>query len=300
MAEMLPVPATSLDPQKPATMQASWSARLIGLLEEQPLLEAAQKKLTDWLQPLVDWSESTGLKDVLHGRQIGHSLHPIATDLPIGFWTSAMLLDLAGAKRSARLMTAMGCATAVVAVASGTADWTATHGRERRLGLLHGALNVTGLACQATALVSRRHYTRWNWIGSAITTATAYLGGELVYGRGVGVDHDAWTAGPADWTPTCRVTDIPDGLMKGVQVEGRRVLLHRQGAFVSAMENACTHMGGPLDEGRVDAEVVTCPWHGSRFRLTDGACMRGPATFPQLRLEARVRGGVVEVRGRAG
>ena len=300
MAEMLPVPATSLDPQKPATMQASWSARLIGLLEEQPLLEAAQKKLTDWLQPLVDWSESTGLKDVLHGRQIGHSLHPIATDLPIGFWTSAMLLDLAGAKRSARLMTAMGCATAVVAVASGTADWTATHGRERRLGLLHGALNVTGLACQATALVSRRHYTRWNWIGSAITTATAYLGGELVYGRGVGVDHDAWTAGPADWTPTCRVTDIPDGLMKGVQVEGRRVLLHRRGAFVSAMENACTHMGGPLDEGRVDAEVVTCPWHGSRFRLTDGACMRGPATFPQLRLEARVRGGVVEVRGRAG
>jgi len=300
MAEMLPVPATSLDPQKPATMQASWSARLIGLLEEQPLLEAAQKKLTDWLQPLVDWSESTGLKDVLHGRQIGHSLHPIATDLPIGFWTSAMLLDLAGAKRSARLMTAMGCATAVVAAASGTADWTATHGRERRLGLLHGALNVTGLACQATALVSRRHYTRWNWIGSAITTATAYLGGELVYGRGVGVDHDAWTAGPADWTPTCRVTDIPEGLMKGVQVEGRRVLLHRQGAFVSAMENACTHMGGPLDEGRVDAEVVTCPWHGSRFRLTDGACMRGPATFPQLRLEARVRGGVVEVRGRAG
>src|SRR5438477_11689149 len=111
MAEMLPVPATSLDPQKPATMQASWSVRLIGLLEEQPLLEAAQEKLTDWLQPLVDWSESTGLKDVLHGRQIGHSLHPIATDLPIGLWTSAMLLDIDGAMRSTRLMTAMGCET---------------------------------------------------------------------------------------------------------------------------------------------------------------------------------------------
>jgi len=300
MAELLPDPAAGLDPQKPATMQASWSARLIGLLEDQPLLEAAQAKVTDWLEPLVDWSESTGLKDVLHGRQIGHSLHPMVTDLPIGFWTSALMLDLVGAKRSARLMTAMGCATAVVAAASGTADWTATHGRERRLGLLHGALNLTGLACQATALVSRRHYTRWNWIGSAITTATAYLGGELVYGRGVGVDHDAWTAGPADWTPTCRVTDIPDGLMKGVEVEGRRVLLHRQGASVSAMENACTHMGGPLDEGRVDGGVVTCPWHGSRFRLADGACMHGPATFPQLRLEVRVRGGMVEVRGRAG
>src|SRR5437764_5643469 len=237
MAEMLPVPATSLDPQKPATMQASWSVRLIGLLEEQPLLEAAQEKLTDWLQPLVDWSESTGLKDVLHGRQIGHSLHPIATDLPIGFWTSAMLLDLVGAKKSA--------------------DWTATHGRERRLGLLHGVLNLAGLACQTAALLSRRHYTRWNWIRSAIMTGTAYLGGELVYGRSIRVNHDAWTAGPAEWTPTCRLTDIPVGLMKGVQVEGRRVLLHRNGVVVTAMENACSHMGGPLDDGKVSGGVVT-------------------------------------------
>jgi len=281
-------------------MVSSGPAQIIGLLEEQPLLETAQKKVTVWLQPLVDWSDSMGLKDLLHGRHIGHSLHPIATDLPIGFWTSATLLDLVGAKKSARLLTGVGCASAVVAALSGAADWTATHGRERRLGLLHGVLNLAGLACQTAALLSRRHYTRWNWIGSAITTGTAYLGGELVYGRGIGVNHDAWTAGPAEWTPTCRLTDIPDGLMKGVQVEGRSVLLHRNGVVVRAMENACSHMGGPLDDGKVSAGVVTCPWHGSQFRLSDGACLHGPATFHQLRLEARVSNGTVEVRGREG
>ena len=300
VADVVPDPRPPMDPSRPASMVASGNARVIGFLEEQSLLEDAQKKITEWLQPLVGWSESVGLKDLLHGRQIGHSLHPIATDLPIGFWTSAVLLDVVGAKRSARLLTGAGCASAVVAVASGTADWTATHGRERRLALLHGALNLAGLACQTAALLSRRHYTRWSWIGSALTTGTAYLGGELVYGRGIGVDHDAWTAGPAEWTPTCRLTEIPEGLMKGVQVEGRRVLLHRMGVAVAAMENACSHMGGPLDEGKANGGVVTCPWHGSRFRLSDGACVRGPATFPQLRLEARVRKGIVEVRGRAG
>src|SRR5438067_9850744 len=177
MPEIRPDLPTPMDPSSPGSMVSSGPAQIIGLLEEQPLLETAQKKVTVSLQPLVDWSDSIGLKDLLHGRHIGHSLHPIATDLPIGFWTSATLLDLVGAKKSA--------------------DWTATHGRERRLGLLHGVLNLAGLACQTAALLSRRHYTRWNWIGSAIMTGTAYLGGELVYGRGIGVNHDAWTAGPA-------------------------------------------------------------------------------------------------------
>ncbi len=114
------------------------------------------------------------------------------------------------------------------------------------------------------------------------------------------VDHDAWTAGPQTWTPTCLLTDIPDQGVKGVDVDGRRVLLHRDGTSVYAMENACSHLGGPLDEGKVTDGAVTCPWHGSRFRLKDGRCVRGPATFPQLRLEARVNAGTVEVRGRAG
>jgi nitrite reductase/ring-hydroxylating ferredoxin subunit len=168
------------------------------------------------------------------------------------------------------------------------------------LGLLHGLLNTTALLFQAASVPSRKHYRLLSFAGSAVATASAYLGGELVFGRGLMVDHDAWTAGPADWTPAAQLSELEDGGMKGVSVEGRTVLLHRRGSAVYAMEDACTHAGGPLHEGTVESGVVTCPWHGSRFRLTDGACVRGPATFPQLRLEARVRDGAVEVRGRSG
>src|SRR4051812_512825 len=111
---------SEMDPQRPATMNASPQVRIIGFLEEQPLLEKVQKQVTRMLQPLVDAADAIGLKDVLHGRQIGHALHPIATDLPIGFWMSAVLLDVVGAKKSARLLTGAGCASALVAVASGT------------------------------------------------------------------------------------------------------------------------------------------------------------------------------------
>jgi nitrite reductase/ring-hydroxylating ferredoxin subunit/uncharacterized membrane protein len=293
-------PDGRMDRDKPATMVASMQSRVIGFLEEQPVLETAQRKVTEFVQPAIDWLAKIGLKDVLHGRQIGHALHPIAVDLPIGFWTSALVLDLVGAKKSARLLTGVGCASALLAVASGTADWSVTDGRERRLGFLHGTLNIAGLACQALALLSPRHYRRWSWTGSTITTGAAYLGGELVFGRGIMVDHDAWTAGPSDWTRTCGMAQIPDGGVVGVQVEGRKVLLHRDGMQVHAMENACSHLGGPLDEGKVANGVVTCPWHSSQFLLTNGRCVRGPATFSQLRLEARVVEGVVEVRGRAG
>jgi nitrite reductase/ring-hydroxylating ferredoxin subunit len=293
-------PAVSMDPSKPSSLEASLRSRAFGLIEDQPFLERAQQKVTELLQPLVDWAQANGVKDVLHGRQIGHALHPIATDASIGFWTSALVLDFTGARKSARFLTGAGNLSALVTAASGTADWTATDGRERRLGFLHGALNVAGLACQTASLFSRRRYRFWSWAGFGISMAAAYIGGELVYGRGQMVNHDSWLAGPKDWTPACRLTELPDGLVKGVEVSGRRILLHRQRNAVSAMENACAHLGGPLDEGEIADGVVTCPWHGSRFRLSDGGLVRGPSNFPQLRLEARVRGGVVEVRGRVG
>ena len=286
--------------KRPATLQASWPARLIGPLEQMSWLETASEAVMGWLGPLLANPSAAPIKDFLHGRWLGHALHPVMVDLPIGFWTSAMLLDLFGARRSARLLTAAGCVSAAGAAATGVADWTATDGRERRLGMLHAVLNTAALALQLASLPSRRHYTLLSWTGSAIATGSAYLGGELVFGRGQMVDHDAWTAGPDGWTPACKLTQLPDGRAKGVKVEDRMVLISRSGEEVSAIEAACTHAGGPLAEGEIGDGTVTCPWHGSRFRLADGACLRGPATFPQLRLEARTREGLVEVRGRKG
>ena len=98
--------------------------------------------------------------------------------------------------------------------------------------------------------------------------------------------------------------DVPPGWVLKVAIvragAKREIALANSGGTVFALENACTHAGGPLYEGEVQDGVVTCPWHGSRFRLSDGAVCRAPATFPVPRLETRVRGGRVEVRGRQG
>lgn len=293
--------AAATDPQRPSTMQASRSARLLGPLEEMAWLDRLSDAIGGWLQPLLDRPGADRVKDALHGRWLGHALHPVLTDLPIGFWTAAFVLDLAGARFSSRLMNALGCASAVGTAATGVADWTVTDGRERRLGLLHGLLNGAALACQVAALGSgRRRYRTLSWTGYAISSAAAYLGGELVFGRGLMVDHDAWIAGPREWTDAMADSDLPEGSMRAAQVEGRTILLSRQGGRVSAMEDACAHAGGPLHEGTLEAGVVTCPWHGSRFRVADGSCVRGPSTFPQLRLEARARDGRIQVRGRQG
>jgi len=289
-----------MDVSRPSTLQASWPARLIGPLEEMAWLESASKALLSRLEPVLSSPAAAPYRDFLSGRWLGHALHPVLVDLPIGFWTSAMLLDIIGARRSARFLTAAGCVSAAGAAASGIADWSTTDGRERRLGMLHGILNTSALALQLASLPSRRHYTLLSWSGSALATASAYLGGELVFGRGQMVDHTAWASGPEAWTSACKADEVADGEAKGVKVGDRMLLVSRTGSAVSAMEATCTHAGGPLQDGKISDGVVTCPWHGSQFRLADGACLKGPATFPQLRLEARTRQGTIEVRGRKG
>lgn len=277
-------------------------ARLVGPLEEMPWLDRVGDRVTALLQPLLQAPRAAGVKDVLHGRWLGHALHPVLTDLPIGFWTSAFVLDVAGAGRAARLLNAFACVSVAGTAAAGVADWTATDGRERRLGLLHGLLNTAGLGLQLVALCSRhrRAYRAWSWTGFAVSSAAAYLGGELVFDRGVMVNHDAWVAGPAEWTAALPEAELPEGEMRPAQIGGRTILLSRENGVISAIEDSCTHAGGPLHEGGLVDGVVTCPWHGSRFRVADGTCMGGPATFRQLPLQTRVRKGRIEVRGRRG
>jgi nitrite reductase/ring-hydroxylating ferredoxin subunit len=137
-------------------------------------------------------------------------------------------------------------------------------------------------------------------LGLSVSTLAAYLGGELVFGRGWMVNHDAWVSGPEDWTPVGAEGELNEGFIRRADVEGRGILLYKESGRIYAIEETCTHAGGPLSEGEVHDGVVTCPWHGSRFRLMDGAVCRGPATFSQPRLQTRIKGGQVEVRGRQG
>jgi nitrite reductase/ring-hydroxylating ferredoxin subunit len=91
--------------------------------------------------------------------------------------------------------------------------------------------------------------------------------------------------------------ELEAGAMRAVDVDGTRVLVsHSEDGGVCSIANACTHVGGPLDEGERDGNVVICPWHGSRFDLCSGEVMRGPAREPQWRFDARLHEGRIEVR----
>jgi nitrite reductase/ring-hydroxylating ferredoxin subunit/uncharacterized membrane protein len=294
-----------METSQPWTMESSWNARVVGPLEEQPWLDQAADYVMELAKPLLEMPQAGKVMDFLHGRWLGHALHPVLTDAPIGLWAGSLLLDMVGAHKSAGVLSAAGSASGVGAAVTGLADWSDSVGRDRRLGILHGLLNVGGLSLQVLSLSARlrrrkRSALMLSAAGFTVSSAAAYLGGELVFDRGYMVNHDAWISGPEQWTPVCAADEVPQGQMKAAEVSGRTILLYREKGAVHAVEATCSHAGGPLQEGEVSDGVVTCPWHGSQFRLADGSVCRGPATFPVPRLETRVRSGQLEVRGRQG
>lgn len=287
-------------------LQESVPSKAVGYLEDMPWVEKTAGVVADALAPVASAAEGAGVMDVLHGRWLGHALHPVLSDLPIGLWTAAALFDVVEMDAPATLMSASGSAAAVATAVTGLADWTVTHGRDRRLGLLHGLINATALVVQLDSLYHRIRRPRGparglGMAGWLLALGAAYFGGELVFGRGLMVDHNAWANGPERWTAVLPEAKLVEGKPQKVQLDGGHpILLYREAGEVYAMEETCSHAGGPLAEGKVNRGVVTCPWHGSQFRLTDGSLRRGPATFPQLRLETRINSGQVEVRGRQG
>jgi nitrite reductase/ring-hydroxylating ferredoxin subunit len=275
--------------------------RVPALVERAAFLDRPARALTRAVERAVPPGR---VKDALSGTWLGHALHPVLTDLPIGFWTSAWVLDHVGGKRSApaaRTLVALGLLSAVPTAAAGASDWSDTTGGARRVGLAHAAANTVAFACYAVSYVERRRGRRargilWGWLGAGAATAGGGLGGHLVGGLGIGVDHTTFERRPADWTAAGAAADLRDGEAVAVRVDGIDVLVYTDGDRLLALADRCTHRGGPLHEGPVEGGCVVCPWHGSAFRLSDGGIERGPAFAPQPRYEARVRDGVVEVR----
>jgi nitrite reductase/ring-hydroxylating ferredoxin subunit/uncharacterized membrane protein len=258
-------------------------------------------------EPLAKLAEALGpgtAKDALSGTWLGHPLHPVLTDVPVGAWTCSMVLDLVGGESAAgasRTLVGVGVLAAVPTAVSGWSDWADTDGEDRRIGIAHAVGNVAAATLYALSWVARRRGHRGRGIllgllGGGVASATAYLGGHLVYGRGIGVDWTAFDRVPKRWTPVIDVDALHDGEPATVEVRGTEILLVRRGGEVLALANRCSHRGGPLAKGELDAQTVTCPWHGSRFLLATGDVVRGPATSPQPRYETRITEGKVELR----
>jgi nitrite reductase/ring-hydroxylating ferredoxin subunit/uncharacterized membrane protein len=243
-------------------------------------------------------------KDALSGTWLGHTLHPVLTDLPIGAWTSATALDLIGGEESedaARRLIGLGILASVPTALSGLADYSDTMGEERRVGFTHAVFNVAALTLFAASYGARLNGSSpmgkgLALVGMGTATAGAYLGAHLSLDMGVGVDHTAYESGPGDWTPTVSESELEEGKATKVEVDGVDIFLTRHGGRICALGDRCTHAGGPLNEGTIQGGTVQCPWHGSVFSLEDGKVERGPARSPQPAYETRVVEGRVEVR----
>jgi nitrite reductase/ring-hydroxylating ferredoxin subunit/uncharacterized membrane protein len=283
------------------------STNALTQLVENPALDRIAEPLSDAVRGAYEAAGPAGqqAKNALHGVWLGHPLHPVFTDVPIGAWTTAMALDATangdpGMARAATFAIGVGLAGAVGAAVTGLTDWSETDGRARRTGLIHGLLNITATTFFATAYALRRRDTnrggrKCAWTGYAIALGAAYLGGDLVYGQRIGVTH-ADAEPPKEFTAVLDSAALADNTMVRARAGDADVLLVRQHGRLCALAHACSHLGGPLSEGTLKDGSVVCPWHGSEFSLDDGRVLNGPATLPQPCLEVRERAGRIEVR----
>ena len=269
-------------------------------------LDAPAKKIGEKVRSVI---APGPVKNALSGSWLGHALHPLLTDVTIGSFTSAVALDWLGgeqAEPAAKRLIGLGLLSTLPTVSSGYSDWADTEVASdavRRIGIVHAASNFTASSLFAASWLarSRGRHGRGKALalaGGGVLTGAAYLGGHLTLAEGVGVDHTTFEDGTQEWTAVLDDADLTDGEMRCAEADGTAVMVARTGGTVHALSNHCSHRGGPLHEGKLEGETVTCPWHGSVFDVRDGALVHGPAAYPQPAWEARVRDGRIEVRRR--
>lgn len=293
-------------------------------MSQDPIVNFAEQQ--EWLQPVQEAGEKfvkaayaaageagQPIKNALHGVWLKHPLHAAITDIPIGSWTAAAVLDVLEASGNkeyaagADAAIAIGLVGAVGSALSGLTDWSDTYGKTQRVGALHGLLNLGAAVLYGTSYGLRKCGSRsfaraFGFAGFATVLASSYLGGALSYEQRVGVNHapEPDEELPQDFTAVCAESDLSEATPKGVEANGTPVLLVKKEGEILALAGKCSHAGGPLAEGKIEGDSVVCPWHGSRFCLRTGAVIDGPATTPQPALEVETRGGQVFVRARKG
>lgn len=253
------------------------------------------------------------IKNTLSGVYIGHKAHPPMTDVVIGSWLSASLVDLfagrdaRGAQDAADRLVATGILAAVPTAAAGLSDYTDLYNHARRVAFVHAIASDIAVALQVASLIARRRGSRGVGVACSmgalgVVSIAGYLGGHLSYVLGVGVDHTAFDEGPEEWVTVAGAREV-GAVPIAVTAGGHDVLVARVDGQLTAMANRCSHAGWPIvpldgdEEPEVSNGCITCPYHGSVFRLADGEVVRGPAATAQLRYDVREVSGEVQVRG---
>jgi nitrite reductase/ring-hydroxylating ferredoxin subunit len=253
-----------------------------------------------------------GLKDLLHGTWLGHTLHPVLVQVPVGSWLSAGVLDAIPPLRpAATVLIGTGVTAAVPAALSGAVDWSEQGAGVRRLGAIHALANTAALGLYVGSLIARSKGRGTlgrvlSYSGLGIATGSATVGGHMSYAQSSGASHAATAARAltSDWIDLGPLDDLPEGRPALRTGKGGGVAVPlavvRRGTKVDVFIGTCAHLSGPLYEGAVEDvrgdDCLVCPWHGSAFALDDGSPRRGPAANPQEKLEVRMEAGRVMAR----
>ena len=282
-----------------------------------PATQRFSERLSDRLQDMIkvvigsNRKPPRRLKSFLNGTWFGHPLHPVITDVPITAWILTAIFDLiwlishtTWAGYGAFVAVIVGLFGALGAIATGLTDWSDTYGSERSIGLNHALFNASATILYLVSFILRLIAGPGDGIAAAIlgfvglvcVLYAGYLGGEMVFTKGTGVNHTAWEAEGSDYEAVLPVEGVEENKLYRVTASGVPVVVLRQGKQFYAISATCPHAGGPLDEGTLQGDIVECPWHGSRFCLRDGRVLTGPATVNAPRYDVRVRNGQVEVK----
>src|SRR5215208_5834635 len=274
----------------------------VGALESVEAVDGAALKLAGAVTNAIPVGAP---RDALSGTWLSHALHPALTDVVIGSFFSATLLDLLGGDdtgRASERLIEIGLVTSAPTVASGLSDWALTVYGDRRtrpVGLAHASVNLSASTLYAASLAARRRGApgRGKLLGVAsgtLLSVGAFLGGHLSFTRGVGVSQTTFDEGPHDWT-TVEAGALEDGRPTSAMAGDTPVLLLRHNGHLHALHDRCSHRGCLLSSGEVEGESITCPCHGSRFDLRNGSIERGPATAPKPVFETRDHEGAIGV-----
>jgi len=281
----------------------------------QPPLERLSDALQEAIKVVVGTHRKPPrrLKSLLNGTWFGHPLHPVMTDVPIAAWLLTAVFDIiwliapshnSWAALGAFVAVIVGLLGALGAIATGLTDWSDTYGAERSIGLNHALFNASATILYLISFILRLiagpgdgiAAAILGFVGLACVIYAGYLGGEMVFTKGTGVNHTAWEVAGEDYEAVLPLESVEENRLYRVTASGVPVVLLRQGKQFCALSATCPHAGGPLDEGTLTGDIVECPWHGSRFRLCDGRVLTGPATVNAPRYDVRVRNGQVEVK----
>ncbi len=259
----------------------------------------------DWLHGLVDaiFGRMVTIRSLLNGTWLGHPLHALLTDAPIGALFLVIVFDVLGQPSAADGALVFGILAMLGAAVVGFADYSVTDGKARVRATVHSSLMIVALVAYLISLALRAGSPadRTIPIGLSIVaflvlSAGAFVGGDIVYVLGNMVDRHAWRPAGAKWA-ALEVGDLPDGTPVKAKLGQQALVLVRQGDTIHALHDQCAHAGGPLSGGRVVDGCIECPWHQSRFELATGRRRRGPTVYDQPAYEVRrAEGGGYEAR----